>query len=163
VVADVANALKLVLAINDVPHFDAESRAVDFALEKERTIGGFIGPFVKKIGEASLTICVAFGGTGKSICGSRSAGRRRRTSRGCIESWRTNKVDAEMRFCFKIKKLGSKHQGHREWYRERMGQYETQVDTCVVPEEGSEVVTREACLPLFRKQKRWRATRKINS
>jgi hypothetical protein len=49
-------------------------------------------------------------------------------------------------FACKKKKLISKHQGHREWCRERMEQFETQVDTCVVP-EGSEVVTGEAYLP----------------
>jgi hypothetical protein len=104
--ADVATTLKLVLEVNRVPYFDAESRAVDVALEKERPIGRFIGPFVRKIGETSLKVCFAFGGTGRSRCGSRSAGRRRRRSRGYRERWRTKKVEAKMSFCLKIQNLG---------------------------------------------------------
>ncbi len=103
--ADVATILKLVLEVNRVPHVDAESKAVDVALEKKRPVGGFIGPFVKKIGETSMAVCITLGGTGISSCGGRSAGSRRRGSRGCRTSWRTKKVEAKMRFCLQEKNL----------------------------------------------------------
>ncbi len=62
--ADIAAALKLVLEDDSVPHFDAESRAVDVALEETGPVLRFVGPFIKEVGEASLTSRVAFGGTG---------------------------------------------------------------------------------------------------
>jgi len=104
--ADVAAALKLVLEVNRVPHFSAESKAADVALKKKRPIRRFVGPFVEKISEASLTVCVAFGRSGRSSCSGRGTGRGRRRSRGCRESRRPKKVEAEMRFCLKKKNLG---------------------------------------------------------
>jgi hypothetical protein len=103
--ADVAATLKSVLEVNRVPHVDAESKAVDVALEKKGLVGRFIGPFVKKIGKTSLTACITLGGTGVSSCGGRSAGSRRRRSRGCRKSSRTKKVEAKMRFCLQEKNL----------------------------------------------------------
>ncbi len=54
--ADVTTTLKMVLEVNRVPHFNAKSRTVDVAFKKERPVYGFISPFAKKIGDASLTV-----------------------------------------------------------------------------------------------------------
>jgi hypothetical protein len=66
--ADIATALELVLEENCVPHFDAEVGNKDVATEKDIPVCGFVSPFVKEVGEASLTIRVDFGRTGRSRC-----------------------------------------------------------------------------------------------
>ncbi len=103
--ADVAATLKLVLEVNSVPHVDTKSEAVDVALEEKRPVGGLVGPFVKKIGETSLTVCITLGGTGVTSSGGRSAGSRSRRSRRCREGWRKKKVEAKMCFCLQEKNL----------------------------------------------------------
>ena len=44
--ANVAVALELILKKDNVPHLDAESRAVDVALKEERPVRRFVCPFV---------------------------------------------------------------------------------------------------------------------
>ena len=103
--ADVTAALKLVFENDGLEHVLAKSRTGNVAAEENSPVGRLISPFVKEVGEASLTACVAFGGSGRSSCGNRSAGRRRRRSRGSRGSWRTKKVEAKMCFCLQEKDL----------------------------------------------------------
>jgi hypothetical protein len=54
--ADVATALELIFEKDCVPHINTESGTGDIAAKKDRPICSFVSPFVKEVGETSLTI-----------------------------------------------------------------------------------------------------------